>query len=108
MSFPELDKLQQVEEVSYQQLLGFDEDKNIYILGIDLFENRDMLEIRELVYRFDDTGNLTGLAEVLEEKNYIVPSKYLYVNAKGSLYQLLVLEDRVQVYRLVFRILKAF
>lgn len=103
VSSPELDKLQQVEEVSYQQLLGFDEDKNIYILGIDLFENRDMLEIRELVYRFDDTGNLTGLAEVLEEKNYIVPSKYLYVNAKGSLYQLLVLEDRVQVYRLVFQ-----
>ena len=102
ISFLDLNDFQYLEAL-YKQLIGFDENNNIYILGIDVFDSRDTIEIKELVYRFDSSGKLTGIAEPLDERNYIVPYKYLYLNGRGNLYQLLVLKDRVKVYRLAFQ-----
>ena len=102
ISFLDLNDFQYLEAL-YKQLIGFDENNNIYILGIDVFDSRDTIEIKELVYRFDSSGKLTGIAEPLDERNYIVSYKYLYLNGRGNLYQLLVLKDRVKVYRLAFQ-----
>lgn len=101
----DLDKyeLPYLEGVVYKQIIGIDKNSYIYITGIEISKLEDTIDLKELVYRFDSSGHLTGIAEPVDESNYLVPYKYLDLNGKGELYQLLVLEDRVKVFRLSFQ-----
>ncbi|HLV08887.1 MAG TPA: hypothetical protein VKY40_01645 [Halanaerobiales bacterium] len=87
----------------YKQIIGIDESGYIYISGIEISYEDDQIEIEELVFKFDKSGELLAVAETLDEKNYIAPYKYLDINSRGDVFQLLVLNDRVKVFKLIFR-----
>lgn len=86
----------------YKRLISIDKDQNIYILGTQIDNKDDRIEIREIVYKYKCTGELLGIFETINDKNYITPYNYISVSEIGHIYQLLVLKDRVKVYRLNF------
>ena len=86
----------------YKRLLSLDKYKNIYILGTEIEDKEDRIEIREIVCKYSYTGELLGIFETINDKNYITPYNYISVSESGNTYQLLILEESVKVYRLDF------
>ncbi|AZO95073.1 hypothetical protein [Halocella sp. SP3-1] len=87
----------------YKQLIGIDEQGYIYILGTEVRDKNDKIEIKERIYRFNNTGKLFGIADTVDEKNYIVPFKYLDINKSGDVFQLLVKKNKLKVFKLKFK-----
>ena len=87
----------------YKQVIGIDNKGNIYILGTELINKNDQIDIEELIYKFSSSGDLLAVADTINEKNYIVPFKFLDLNSSGDVFQLLILEDMLKVFKLNFR-----
>ncbi|MTI61340.1 MAG: hypothetical protein FH762_15415 [Firmicutes bacterium] len=87
----------------YKRLIGIDEQGYVYILGTEVREKNDKIEIKELIYKFSNTGKLLGIADTVDEKNYIVPFKYLELNRSGDVFQLLVKKNKLKVFKLKFK-----
>ncbi|MFW5972118.1 MAG: hypothetical protein ACOCRL_01400 [Bacillota bacterium] len=94
--------LEGLEGQVYKQFLGIDEEENIYIKGTEVISKDDLVEIEEWVYKFNQSGELLAVAETVNDRNFITPFKYLDVNSSGEVFQLLVQEDRVKVFKLAF------
>lgn len=86
----------------YKRLISIDKNRNIYILGTQVDNNGDKIDIKEIVYKYNYSGELLGIFETINDKNYITPYKYISVNELGNIYQLMVLRDCVKVVKLKF------
>lgn len=87
----------------YKSFIGYDSGRNAYILTTELLSNEagDM-ETEQKILRFSPSLERTGEILLGQEKEFVVAHRNVFVSAKGEVYRLRNLPEKVTVSLLAF------
>ncbi len=80
------------------RLIGFDQAAQPYMLVEDLYDAKGTLGVEETVRRYSSNGQMTGVVRLSGEEFVLPPTRYVVINADGSLYVLVPRRNGTTIY----------